>query len=283
MSTSRAVTPRWRIRARALVARPAGGAEAGHGEGADAVARHAERVHRLAGDQQGQRRVEAAGDADGDRRLADVLEPLGQAGHLGPEDLLAALAQLLLARAGRTGGRRRRGAGRPARLAAVQRERHAREVAAGADVQRGVAEAVGADAVGAQAVEVDVGDQQRVVALEALRLGQQRAVLGDEAVAAEDDVGGRFPDAAGGVDVGGDAAAGLVDDELPAVGGLADDLVAGRQVDAAPSPRPAPGTSWAAPAPTGPRRSRRRRSGPPRRSASKRRSVPNGTRVAAER
>ena len=74
-------------------------------------------------------------------------------------------------------------------------------------------------------------DQQRVVALEARRLGQQRAVLGDQAMAAEDDVGRRFADAAGGVDVGGDAAARLVDDELAAIGGLADDLVAGRQVD----------------------------------------------------
>src|SRR6202022_2980355 len=38
------------------------------------------------------------------------------------------------------------------------------------------------------------------------------------------------PDAARRIDVGGQAPARLVDDQLPAVGGLADDLVAGRQV-----------------------------------------------------
>ena len=56
-----------------------------------AVARHAEVVHRLADDEQRQRRIEPAGDADGDRRLADVLQPLGQAGDLRVEDLVAAL------------------------------------------------------------------------------------------------------------------------------------------------------------------------------------------------
>ena len=98
--------------------------------------------------------------------------------------------------------------------------RRARTSRAPPTYSAGIAEAVGAQAVDAQAVEVDVGDQQRVVAPKALRLGQERAVLGDQAVAAEDDIGGRFLDAAGGVDVGGHAAAGLVDDELPAIAAL---------------------------------------------------------------
>ena len=95
MSTSRAVTPRWRMRARALsrvrllVPKP------GIVKRLDARARHAEGVDRLAGHQQGQRRIEAAGDADAGRGLADVFQALGQAGHLRLENLLAALAQLI--------------------------------------------------------------------------------------------------------------------------------------------------------------------------------------------
>ena len=120
-------------------------------------------VHRLARHQQGQRRIESAGDADGDRRLADVLQPLGQAGDLGVEDLLAALAQLLLSVRHERMGVDRPRAGRSGTCcspsangdASERRRSHAR-------IQLGVAEAVGAQAVGAEAVEIDVGDEQSV-------------------------------------------------------------------------------------------------------------------------
>ena len=115
------------------------------------------------------------------------------------------------------------------------------------------------------------------------RLGEQRAVLGDEAVAAEDEVGGRFADAARGVDVAGDAAARLRRDELPAVAGLADHLVAGRQVGEHGRPGERLRANSAAPASTGPRRSRRRATKPGTLRQSNSRSVPNGTLCPATR
>ena len=126
------------------------------------------------------------------RRLADVFQPLGQAGDLGVEDFLAALGKSLLAgRHERMGVERTQQVGVGAGFWTADRERQ-RESRLASDGSRVVAEAVGLLPVVAQAVEVDVGAQQTFVALEARRLGQQRAVLGDQAVAAEDDVGGRF-------------------------------------------------------------------------------------------
>ena len=52
-------------------------------------------IKRLAGHEQGERRVESAAYADGHRRPADLLQPARQTGDLCLEDFLAALAQLL--------------------------------------------------------------------------------------------------------------------------------------------------------------------------------------------
>ena len=90
------MTPRELHESAGVVARAVAGAEAGHGEGEDAFARHRQRVESLAGDEQGQRRIEAAGDADGHRRFADVFQALGQPGDLRLKNLLAAFAQLFV-------------------------------------------------------------------------------------------------------------------------------------------------------------------------------------------
>ena len=57
----------------------------------------------------------------------------------------------------------------------------------------------------------------------------QRALLGDQAMPAKDQIGGRFAWPGAGVDVPGQAAARLRDDELPAVFCLADDFIAGAE------------------------------------------------------
>ena len=99
-------------------------------------------------------------------------------------------------------------------------------------VQRvnGVTEAVGTDTVGTEPIVIYVGDQQRPFPLEALRLGQQRAVLGNEAMPAEDHIGRRFPHAARSIGIGRHAPARLIEHELPAITRLANHLIAGRQV-----------------------------------------------------
>ena len=74
-------------------------------------------------------------------------------------------------------------------------------------VARGGTAAPGHDRVGEgglpraldqQALHVHVGDQELALAAEALALGQQGRVLGDQELAAEDDVGGGLVHAAGG-------------------------------------------------------------------------------------
>ena len=100
-------------------------------------------------------------------------------------------------------------------------------------------------AVGLKLGDVDVlGDPVRIAAeglavADAGRLGEELAVLGNQAVAAEDQVGRRFRRPRAGVGVGRDAAARLADHQVGAILALADGLVAGRRVeqDRGPGPR----------------------------------------------
>ncbi len=85
-------------------------------------------------------------------------------------------------------------------------------------------------ALDAQALHVDVGHDQLAVPPEALPLGEQHAVLGDQQVAAEDEVGRGLVDARVGVDVGGERAARLLAHQLAAVLGLGHEVVRGRGV-----------------------------------------------------
>ncbi len=83
----------------------------------------------------------------------------------------------------------------------------------------------------AQVLDVHVAHQELAFRGESLRLAEDRAVLGDERVPAEDDVLRGFARAAGRVDVGADAAGGLLRHERPPVVRLADQLVRRRQVE----------------------------------------------------
>src|SRR5439155_22364284 len=75
--------------------RASGRAEAGQGERVNLLPRHLEQIDRLARDQQRQRRIEPAGNADRHALAVDMLEPPGQAGDLRMKAILAALAELL--------------------------------------------------------------------------------------------------------------------------------------------------------------------------------------------
>ena len=57
------------------------------------------------------------------------------------------------------------------------------------------------------------------------------AILANDAMAAEDQVRSRFVDARSSVSVGGDAATRLIGHQLPAIGCLADDVVARRKIE----------------------------------------------------
>jgi hypothetical protein len=86
-----------------VVAGVVGGGEAGHGEREDVGARASHPVHRLGGDDQRVRGVQPARDADDDLGLADLLQPLLQAGHLDVVRLVAVLGEPLGVGWARTG------------------------------------------------------------------------------------------------------------------------------------------------------------------------------------
>src|SRR5262249_39638578 len=149
------------------------------------------------------------------------LQPPGQARDLDGEYLLAALAQLLLA--ARHERVRLDVAAQPfRRTLAAEGEADGGELLAALAVEPAGAVAVGPRPVQPPAFEVDVRDSERRLRLQPLRLGQHACTLGDQAMAAEDHVGGRFAGTAAGIDVRSDAAARLILHQLKAVLHLAD-------------------------------------------------------------
>ena len=78
-----------------VIIRAVGGAEAGHGDADDAAAVEAQLVESLHGDKQRQRGVETAADADNGLAATDMVEALGQTGHLNVENLVAGLLHLI--------------------------------------------------------------------------------------------------------------------------------------------------------------------------------------------
>ena len=183
-------------------------------------------------DQKRQRGIQAAGDAEIERRVRRKLfDSLGQSRALDAEDLGAAAVEL---------GALRRHERRARHLALQALHRSARANRNPAErlhERRAVVEAGRDAAIGEQLGDVDIlGDRVRVAAnrlavADPRRLGQQPAVLGDQAMAAENDVGRRFGRPAAGHRIGGDRTARLAHDEIGAVLALADRLVAGRKVE----------------------------------------------------
>src|SRR5208283_2367802 len=128
-----------------------------------------------------------------------MLQPLGQPRDLDMEDLLAALAQLFLAaRHERMGLDRAPQLRRRFRLLHSQLEALHPEAGPRSEEQRmpGLAEAIGAQPIDLEPVEIDIDDPQDILSLEPRRVIEDGAVLGDQAMAAEDDIRRRFMDAA---------------------------------------------------------------------------------------
>src|SRR5207249_1741736 len=77
-------------------------------------------------------------------------------------------------------------------------------------VRYGISETVSHLSIAHKPLHVHIGDCQVAVSTKQLAFCQQRTVLGYYAMAAEDDIGGRFMNAAARIDIGADAAPGLL-------------------------------------------------------------------------
>ena len=217
-----------------VVERARGGAEAGHGHGQDPRPRQAEQVEGPRRDEERERRVEAAREPQRDAAQARVLETLRQPRGLDREDLLAALVE---------GGGIRGDERVPLELPDQAVWRRGRD---GSEGHLAVIAGQGMHAFGEgrlphalheEALGVHVGHDQLAVAAEALALREHGRVLGDEEVAAEDDVGRGLVDAGVGIDVGGDGAARLHLHQLAAVFRLAHEVVRRRGAQQHGGPR----------------------------------------------
>ena len=155
------------------------------------------RSKRLAGDEQRQRRIEPAGDADGDVPACRCVRAVWRARRPGCERSRRSVRAVAPGPAGTNGCASTWRAQPDASSAGVApSKRNASKVAVPPCSTGEVAKAVRARPVAVESFDVDVGDQQRFVALKARRFRQQGAVLGDQAMAAEDEVGRRFVNAA---------------------------------------------------------------------------------------
>ena len=81
-----------------------------------------------------------------------------------------------------------------------------------------------------QSLYIDLADDKLFFHREAGRLGKQVPVLGNDPVTGKDQVGTRFAEAGGGIDIAGHAAGGLLADQGTQVIVFADQFVACRQV-----------------------------------------------------
>ena len=213
------------------------GGEPRHREAADVGARQAEPVARLGRDDEGVGGVEAAGDADDDRRhpglvtTTDGAHPLLQAGDLDVVRLVAVQGQPRLS----VGHEREAVDVAPQAEVARGRaelERHDAEAALVGGVRVGVVvEAALAQALLPQPVEVDVDDGAARAVGEAVGLAEQRAHLVDHRHAVPRQVGRRLTWARGGVQVGGVAPRARRAGVQVAVLGAPDGDRGGRQVE----------------------------------------------------
>ena len=204
-----------------VAARAGARGEAGHGDGVDVRAGPTQAVHGAGGHDEGVGGVQAAADADDDLGVADGPQALDEGGHLDVVGLVAVLGESgrvvghegeavhaaaqadVRARGGQVGGadldaaegrRVGEGGGRGRGRGAGDRG------AQGAGV---VGEGPLAQALGAQALDVDVDDGGARPVGEALGGAEQLAVLVDEGLAVPGQIRGGLALPGGGVDVGG--------------------------------------------------------------------------------
>ena len=208
------VTEDLRIAAGAL-----GGAKAGHGHGQHIGGGAAQLLHGADSHQQGKAAVQTARNADDGCFGAGVLKTLGQAVGLHLQDQLAALGPAALVVGDKGGGIYPAGEGR---FGEGEVEIDG-QIALGAGFEAGVARPLRLHPL---AVQLGLGP----AALKRRSLSEERAIFGDEVVAGKDHVLRALAVARRGVQVAAEETGGLVGHQRPAVLGLADGLVAGRQV-----------------------------------------------------
>ena len=203
-----------------VVFRPVGGAEAGHGNGHNVRHGPVQHLHGKAGDEHRQGGVQAAGEAHHRGFCPGVLHPLLQSQGCDQQNLPAAGVPVLLTLwnkghgghiAGQLGGGQGEGEQSLCRHLAFRHRRHG----------------LGPAALISQPLDVDFRDQQAI--LKPL-FTQKRAILRNQLVGAEYHVRGGLPLAAAGIDVAALELGRLHGHQLPAVGILSDDLVAGREI-----------------------------------------------------
>ena len=194
--------------------------EAGHGHRDDIFLVPAKHVERLRGHQQGKGRIKSSGNADHSCLRMGVGQTFLQAHGLDRQDLLAAL---------RTGPlvfrheRFLRESSCQLCILMADREGDLTQHPPCGRLERRIFPALTDDPLDIQLRVYDL-------IVVAFRLLQDRAVLRDDVVAAEDHIRRGLPLACIGVDIARDQTRRLAGDQLPPVGVLADGLVAGRTV-----------------------------------------------------
>ena len=210
-----------------------GGAEARHRDADDVLAVIAQLVERAHSDEQRQRGVKPAADADDDAPATGVDQSLGESHSLNAEDVVAALCHVAFLgnEWQRIDGAFQLEVARRVGAAVVD----ANLLSAGLHVILQVAQGIDVGGVGTSlvphALDVDLLDHHLARQRESLALSQQAAVLIDEGIASEDDVLRGLAEAAGAVDVGRDGACALLREDRLQIGVLAHELVAGGEVE----------------------------------------------------
>ena len=208
-----------------------------------AEARHCQRynvlgiaVQNLAGahgHQQGQTTVQPAGDADHPAFGVGMLHPLGKALCLNAQDQLTALGAggSVLRHEGRAGDRARQGKADRRQIkfyrGIASRFRHKGRVAL---------------TLLHHAAKIQLGHGS--LACKGGGVGQQTAVFGNQIVPGKGHVGGAFPMAGIGVEIGAEQPRTLPADERPAVGRLADGLITGGEICHHRGPGQRVGAAW---------------------------------------
>ena len=202
---------------------PAGGAEAGHGQGVDALPGQPQPVERPGCDQQRQGGVQPAGKAHHRHLAVDGRKPGGQAHALHGQDQLAAVGK-----PHRVPGHKGCRGKFPLGLEALQ---GALLIAEGDAHHLGVLggmPTVHPAALLGKALQVHVGGNE--ASGKQLALCQQRAVFRNQVVARKHHIRGGLSQAAVHIGVGSQQPAGVLPHQLPAVLRLADGFIAARGV-----------------------------------------------------
>ena len=202
MSISRRVAPSAPRQLPRVLERAAGGAEAGHGHRQHARARQLQQVERAHAHEQRQGRVEAAREAERDLRAGRCARAGAPGRPSGWRRSPGSARRASPGRAARTARDRSRAPAGAAWAAGSPRGRRGgsgRSSVVGRVGERGQAHALDRAAAPRRRRSPSSSPSRR----KRCALGQERAVLGDQQLPAEDEVGRRLVHAAVGVDVGG--------------------------------------------------------------------------------